>query len=312
MGVMSTDEQLVRSAQAGDAASLGLILVRRRPALFACALAMLGSRERAEDVVQDACVVALRRLPELRDPGAAGGWLLAITRNLCRMQLRSSGRELLVAAPVERTGDSIDEELDRHALRAWVWGAIEALPPEQRLTVALRHFGRPRSYEEIARISGVPVGTVRSRLNAARRALAERLLEAAAPDEAHAARTEDWRARLDAALRGLNAGDPAPARELFAPDAVIRARGQIGGVGWVVPALLDDSRAGVRVRVADVTAGSDLLVLDGDIRNPPGDPEHCPPAFTWVACHQAGRIPRLRFFHPSRDADRRQRDPAVR
>jgi hypothetical protein len=54
----------------------------------------------------------------------------------------------------------------------------------------------------------------------------------------------------------------------------------------------------VRVRTRCVVAGSRIVVLDGDIDNPPDDPLHCPPAFTWVARHDGSRISRLRFHHP--------------
>ena len=89
-----------------------------------------------------------------------------------------------------------EEELERHALADWLWSAIDALPERQRLTVILRYFGPSRSYEEIAQIAAVPIGTVRSRLNAARCTLADRLCATAAPHESVTARAELWRCDL--------------------------------------------------------------------------------------------------------------------
>lgn len=67
-----TDAELVSTARAGDPASLGLLLARHRAALYVAAVGLLGSVERAQDAVQEASLVAMRRLPELRDPAAFG------------------------------------------------------------------------------------------------------------------------------------------------------------------------------------------------------------------------------------------------
>jgi RNA polymerase sigma-70 factor (ECF subfamily) len=299
-----TDAELVSTARAGDSASLGLLLERHRAALYAAAVALLGSAERAQDAVQETSLVAMRRLPELRDPAAFGPWLRVIGRHVCLMERRRGYRELLVDDPVDERGllAEAEKELERHILRAWLWGAIDELPEGQRVAVMLRYFGRECSYEEIAEICAVPVGTVRSRLNAARHALAERLLAEATPDARVAERTDAWRSRFSDAIDALNRGDSAPARTLLATDAVITAGDRIGGPRDVLPALLADSDAGVRVHVGPVVAGSGVVVLDGTLENPPDDPSHCPPAYTWVGVHDGSRIERLRFHHPARVA----------
>lgn len=296
------DGALVWAARAGDTASLGCLLQRHRAALYADAVRILGSGEQAQDAVQEASLVAMRRLSELRDPAAFGPWLRAIGRNVCLMERRRGRREVLVGDWVDDRGLLADaeQELERHVLAGWVWGAIDGLPEGQRVAVMLRYFGRECSYEEIAEICAVPVGTVRSRLNAARHALAERLLADAAPDARVAERTEAWRSRLIEAIGALNRGDSAAARTLLATDAVITARDRTGGPGDVLPALLADSDAGVRVHVGAVVAGAGVVVLDGMLDNPPHDPSHCPPAYTWVGFHDGSRIDRLRFHHPAR------------
>ena len=85
-------------------------------------------------------------------------------------------------------------------------------------------------------------------------------------------------------------------------DAVIHAGGRTAGKHDVLPALVRDSDDGVRVRASSVVAGAEILVLDGEIENPPDDPFHCPPVFTWVGFHDGNRIQRLRFHHPTRAA----------
>ena len=159
---------------------------------------MLGHGPQAEDAVQDTFLIALRRIGELRDPAAARAWLAAILVNVCRGQLRrpdarsSRGRAVGSAGPRQRQRGDRDG-----ALRDWVWTALERLSEPLRLAVMLRYFTGASSYEAIADVCGVPVGTVRSRLSAAKRKLAEELLETAAT--AHDDAIARWR---DAAQLG--------------------------------------------------------------------------------------------------------------
>src|SRR3712207_6387923 len=75
-------------AQSGDAASLGVLLKRHRAPLCALALGLLGHGPDAQDAVQDAYLIALRKIGQLKEPEAAGAWLRAIVRNVCLSRLR--------------------------------------------------------------------------------------------------------------------------------------------------------------------------------------------------------------------------------
>ncbi|WP_431917771.1 RNA polymerase sigma factor [Nonomuraea jabiensis] len=74
--------------------------------------------------------VALRRIGDVRDPRAVGPWLRMIVRNACRGLLRASRQVELVAEPPLRDADAgLGELLEQHALRDWVWEAVERLSP---------------------------------------------------------------------------------------------------------------------------------------------------------------------------------------
>ena len=128
--------------------------------------------EEAEDVVQDACVRALRSLPTLRGDNARA-WLLAIVRNAwySRVARRAGPAEAL---PLLNTaGDPPDNGLDPEALLlqkrdiARVRDALEQLPVDFREVIVLREI-EGMSYKEIAAVVRVPIGTVMSRLARAR------------------------------------------------------------------------------------------------------------------------------------------------
>src|SRR6266540_2974135 len=91
-----SDGELARAARVGDVASLGVLLERYRAPLYGVALRMLGHGH-ADDAVQETFVIALRRIGDLRDPEAVGGWLRAVLQNVCLASARSRG-------PVELTG----------------------------------------------------------------------------------------------------------------------------------------------------------------------------------------------------------------
>ena len=141
----------------------------------------------AEDVVQDACIRAMRFLPSLREDDARP-WLFAIVRNA--WYSRAARRATLAErSPLETPGlDPPDDALDPEArlLRedavARVRDGVERLPADFREVLVLREF-EEMSYKEIASIVGVPIGTVMSRLARARDRLSALLRSSPLPKE---------------------------------------------------------------------------------------------------------------------------------
>ncbi|MEV0404040.1 RNA polymerase sigma factor [Actinoallomurus sp. NPDC050550] len=145
-------------AQAGDAAALGSLLARHRAGMFAVALSVLRDRDESEDAVQDASILALARIGDLRDPAAIGPWLKMIVRNVCRKRPRVTTPILTGGLPVANSVDP-QELLERHALRDWVWHAIGQLSQPLRVVALLRYFSSVTRYEEIAAGHRRPSGT---------------------------------------------------------------------------------------------------------------------------------------------------------
>src|SRR5690242_18429400 len=177
------DAELVQAGRRGDATSLGILFARYRPHLLGQAISLLGYRAAAEDAVHDTFVTALTRLNDLQDAAAVGGWLHATLRNRCLMERRTAlrrpaadGTESLETIPDEKR---IEDRIEGAQLREWVWHAMSRLPEGTRAAMLLRYFASFESYEEIASILGVPVGTVRSRLFDGKARLADLLLTAA-------------------------------------------------------------------------------------------------------------------------------------
>lgn len=148
-------------------------------ALYRTALRILGTKEAAEDAVQDAYIrIAHPAVPHAM-PEHPRGWMFRVLRNLCIDRLRSRKSRLRVVTSdgeietlsqhlsVHRTPET--ELLSSDALER-VARAMDAMPEDQSEVLSL-YAVEGLSYREIATIIGVPVGTIRSRLNRARQSL---------------------------------------------------------------------------------------------------------------------------------------------
>lgn len=290
-----SDAELVAGWRAGDMSSAAMLFARHRAALRAVAVAMLGPGAEAEDAAQDAVLIALSRPDALRDPAAVSAWLRGITRNVCRRRWRQA------LAMTDATGDRARElfgdpaaALDALATRDWVWASLGALSPALRHATVLRYFSDARSYQAIAAVLGVPVGTVRSRLSEARRILASSLMTLVDDAHAdHAMAAKERAALFEAIYHEYNRGlDCSVLRTALLPEAELRAADVAiqRGRERIVRDIESDVEAGVRLEIIDIVVGPDITVVEGAFCNPAGDLDHCPPVTTQVFLHRGSAI----------------------
>jgi len=296
-----SDAELAALARAGEVAALASLLERYRPSLYAAAIRLLRNRDDALDAVQETCVGGLVRLGSLRDAGAVGGWLHTVLRNACLMRLRGNHRERSleqVAVPGWAPGP--EDALEEHALRDWIWAALDGLSPDDRLTVMLRHFSRCHSYQAIATVTGVPVGTVRSRLHRARSRLGAALLDTVegtgmSQADLEGTRQAEWE-HFYAELH--EAPVPRTYRDRYTSDIeVTDMAGRWSGIGAWSAHERGAIALGVRARIVGIWASSDLTILEIDFINPVRAPDHCPPRSTFVHHLVGGRSKRLAIHY---------------
>ena len=293
---LPSDAGLVDSALGGDVASFSALLGRYRASLYARALACLGQPEDAADAVQETFLLALTRLGQVRDPEAVGGWLHAVMRSVCAMELRRPARRVTVTEIDNHMPAAAQDAGEQLALRDWVWAALEDLPEPLRLVTLLRFFGPGHSYAEIAQLCGVPVGTVRSRLHQAKAELGARLLA-----ECGTAPRGDagWAQRVRASYLSLAGRNPEPYAAMFAPGADVTASGLVvQGRDRIRQMCEQDLGDGIGTRLVDVVSSAAITVIESKFVNP--DPQHCPPAVTQVLFHDGTDQVRraLGYFQP--------------
>jgi RNA polymerase sigma-70 factor, ECF subfamily len=171
------DERLIRAAQDGDLPSFNALVVRHERAVYNLCLRMLRDVASAEDATQETFLKAWTAIATFRG-GLVRPWLLRIATNRCYDILRARGRRPADSLDAEQfeseptwtsqTGGEHPEVFAARAeLSAHLERALATLPDDQRLVVILSDVhGHP--YDEIAEITGVAVGTVKSRLSRAR------------------------------------------------------------------------------------------------------------------------------------------------
>jgi len=169
------DSNSVALARRGDPSALDELVRRHQTVVYNLAYRMLRHREDAEDVTQEAFLKAFEALPRLKDDAAFRSWLCRIAANLCLMRLRSRPERAELPTDVEAM-PAYEQSESRSGVEVAisVRDAIAQLPPKYRLAV-VAFYMEGRSYKEAARLAGVPVLTLKTRLYRARRMLRDLL-----------------------------------------------------------------------------------------------------------------------------------------
>ena len=178
-----TDEELVARAREGDAAAFGELVLRHQRAVHRAALAAVGDSSHADDVAQEAFLLAYTRLRSFRGAASFKTWLLTIAWNQAINHRRKaarwwrrvvdvadadSGVASSVASGLSRTPETPEQFAACEELRRAIRAQIEALPRRLRDALLLAQSGE-HSYQEIAAMLGAPIGTIKWRVSEARR-----------------------------------------------------------------------------------------------------------------------------------------------
>jgi RNA polymerase sigma-70 factor (ECF subfamily) len=181
------ESELVRRAQAGDTEAFGALVTAHQAFVYHLALRAMGDEREAEDAAQEAFVRAWLALPNFRGQARFSTWLYRIVTNLCcnrrprlRRELLALGEDAAVDIPDDDAPNPA-QQLELNERHAFVQRQVELLPESYRVLVMLR-FQQELSYEEIASVLSLPLGTVKTGLFRARARLREALLAFEAGD----------------------------------------------------------------------------------------------------------------------------------
>jgi RNA polymerase sigma-70 factor (ECF subfamily) len=183
-----TDAELVAAHLDGHPAAFSELYDRYRNRLVHFIARKTGDRDRAEDLVQEAFIRVTRHLHRFDQNKKFSTWIYTICSNLSKNELRNRSRSPLVLfqkltthwepdhRPLQFEDGTArpDDQYRKRYLRKIVEQTVGELPEHHQLVFRLREL-EGKSYEEIAEITGVNLGTVKSRLHRARTSFAERI-----------------------------------------------------------------------------------------------------------------------------------------
>ena len=175
MLVVAEREQLpVSQARAGEPAAWDVLFHRYQLPLYVYVFELVNDEQASLDIVQETFMAAVRHIGGLRDDDKFGSWLFGIAHQKCVQRWRKQNRQEVLRDEVADIPDEFDDGPDdlliREEQETEFMNLLNRLPPPQR-SVLLLHFVEDFSLEEIARITNTPLGTVKSRLYHAKRAL---------------------------------------------------------------------------------------------------------------------------------------------
>ena len=186
------DNLLIERALSGDQRAYADILEKYRGPVYGLILRMVKNKEEAEDLVQEAFIKAFNSLSSFNAQYAFTTWLYKIAINNCIDHFRKKKLQLSsLDKPVPSKDGEIkrefadktsaaDKELLNSEKRKIIQIAIDSLPEKYRWSIELRHHDE-RSYEEIAQIMHIPLGTVKARIFRAREMLKLKLKDQLLP-----------------------------------------------------------------------------------------------------------------------------------
>ncbi len=184
------DAGFVRAIQSGDMAAFDHLVIKHKDKLFNMVYWLLGDYQEANDCSQEIFIKVFKSLKKFRFESSFSTWLYRIAINTCKNRLRSSAyRWKKKTVSLENPGSSEqgnrsyeirngspspENKLEKKEKIMLIQKAVNALPQEQNRVIVLRDI-QGLSYQEIADITGLNLGTVKSRLARARLVLRERL-----------------------------------------------------------------------------------------------------------------------------------------
>ena len=187
MSAAGDDKSLIERSRRGDMAAFDLLVRRHERTIFNVAYRLTGSYDDAADIAQDAFVRAWNNLKAFRGDAAFSTWLHRIVTNafLDDRKRRRARPTRSLNEVMELEENSVSRQFEDPSpgpaaiaegdeRRRVLERAIQTLPEAQRIMIVLYHT-QGMAYEEIAEITHLPIGTVKSRLNRARLALRDRL-----------------------------------------------------------------------------------------------------------------------------------------
>ena len=269
--------------------------------IYAVALRMLGQGEDAKDAVQETFIKAYTQLHTLHDMNALPAWLKSIVYNHCLMELRHRKKNIVILDEYSKEEEVFEEvncnlETTTEEIKTTLAGLSEIL----QLTFMLRFFSKNSSYQEIASILGIPVGTVRSRLSESKTKVASLITHQDHSEKNNKAKemedfyTYHFLTQYDNVVIRNALLDHFDKKVLI---SLTSGKMTIGS-DYVKEQVEFDLKYGTRAKLTEVHSSGNISVLELNNINPPDNPDLCPLTSTFIFVHPKNKVEKA-FLHNS-------------
>jgi len=301
--------QKITAALNGDTFAFGEVFQYFRPRLLSHAYRIFGNTPVAQDAVQDTFISAYTHMASLKDHAMFYPWLKKILVNNCYQLMRRDRSVELNEVVMQKevfTTSSVQTNLEKITEQWQLFGSLRELSEELRICILLRYFTGLNSYDAIALVLGIPVGTVRSRLSAAREKLTFGFHKNADSTDAALIEGESWSGYYLELYRKFY--DDLHARnELFDhhhKELNLRYTSGSSGKGrsLLENEVNNDLIFGSRFQPQEIISSGNISVIEGVNINHVRYPDRCAPMTTMVLFRKNDQIDTLHIF----DSDRRK------
>ncbi len=271
-----------------------------------------GSGPEAKDILQDTYIKAFSKIVQLQDASKFNTWAHSILRNECLLLKRRQRKfskdenvlQIILSDKSIQVSD-LEKWQERRELHQGIMHWLSFLNEKKQAVILLRFFSEYSSYQEIAKLLAIPIGTVRSRLATAKKELwhmvdnIDDIENLNIPGCALHEHEEQFRE----AWPSFYTGDRDRFLNHFEKNLVLRFTSGTMGEGlqrWEEE-WNEDLESGVRFRPNQVVNSKNLAIVEGPIINPPDKPNHCPPYGSMVLFHNYGKVYRVHIHYASRE-----------
>lgn len=181
------EKQLIHNAKNGDVEAFEIIIEKYQQQIFNIAFRMMGNYDDASDSAQNAIIKIFKNLKNFEGKSKLSTWIYRIVTNTCLDELRKKSRQNIISInqshddknlgkeiQIEDKGNSPQDHVEKNEMQKVILNALEKMSPDHKAVIVLRDI-KGLSYEEIARIVECNEGTVKSRINRARKSLKKAL-----------------------------------------------------------------------------------------------------------------------------------------
>ena len=289
--------------------NINILYQKFNPFVQALALKLCGNTAEAEDAVQDAWITVFTHSHQLRHADSFLPWLKRIVTNSCHQLTRKGKRMVLVEELPDSDRmieDCVELKFEKNGDRDTLYSILAELPLQLRETVMLRYLTGYNSYDQIAAITGVPVGTVRSRLSDSKRKLSKLWQRVEDLDSTAFELNQYWNRYYQEVCPGAYT-DKNLLTDLYAHIAsdlklVFTSGETVVGRSVFQLGIEDDLEHGSSISTVDVCSTSgDLTVLKVSFSNSRDFPGHCPPNSYMTFLRKENELSEIRLYHAERE-----------